>query len=68
MRPLSDQQRLFLVESDQLYRVWREVMWRQAEYRYGMSWKHISGRAYLVKRTSASGNGKSLGPRSQETA
>lgn len=67
MRPLSDQQRLFLVESDQLYRAWREVMWHQAEYRYGMSWKHISGREYLVKRTSASGNGKSLGPRSKET-
>lgn len=67
MRPLSDQQRLFLVETDQLYRAWREVMWHQAEYRYGMGWKHIGGREYLVKRTSASGNGKSLGPRSHKT-
>ncbi len=39
MKPLSNQQRLFLVESDQLYRAWREVQWRHIEYRYGMRWK-----------------------------
>jgi len=67
MKPLSDQQRLFLVESDQLYRAWREVLWRHQGYKYGMRWKHVSGKDYLLRLTSASGNSKSLGARSLET-
>lgn len=67
MNPLSDQQRLFLVESDQLYRVFREMVWRQHDYRYGMRWKHVNGKDYLVRLTSASGNGRSLGVRSEQT-
>ena len=67
MKPLSDQQRLFLVESDQIYRAWREVMWRHHDYKYGMRWKPVNGKDYLLRMTSASGNSKSLGPRSPET-
>ena len=67
MRPLSDQQRLFLVESDQLYRAWREVRWRQMEYRYGMRWKNVAGKDYLVRLHDAEGRGRSLGPRSAKT-
>lgn len=67
MKPLSDQQRLFLVESDQLYRAWREVQWRHFEYRYGMRWKQVSGRDYLIRLHDAEGRGKSLGPRSEKT-
>lgn len=67
MKPLSDQQRLFLVESDQLYRAWREVQWRHIEYRYGMRWKKVAGRDYLVRLQDAQGRGKSLGPRSEKT-
>jgi hypothetical protein len=67
MKPLSDQQRLFLVESDQLYRAWREVQWRHFEYRYGMRWKKVSGRDYLIRLHDAEGRGKSLGPRSEKT-
>lgn len=67
MKLLSDQQRLFLVESDQLYRAWREVLWRHQEYKYGMRWKNVNGKDYLLRLTSASGNSKSLGPRSSET-
>ena len=67
MKPLSNQQRLFLVESDQLYRAWREVQWRHIEYRYGMRWKKVAGRDYLIRLHDAEGRGKSLGPRSEKT-
>ncbi len=67
MKPLSDQQRLFLVESDQTYRAWREILWRQRDYKYGMRWKNVNGKDYLLRLTSASGNSKSLGPRTPET-
>jgi hypothetical protein len=67
MKPLSDQQRLFLVESDQLYRAWREICWRHQDHKYGMRWKNVGGKDYLLRLTSASGHSKSLGPRSPET-
>ena len=67
MKPLSDQQRLFLVESDQIYRAWREILWRHRDYKYGMRWKNVNGKDYLLRLTSASGNSKSLGPRAPET-
>ena len=67
MKPLSDQQRLFLIESDQLYRAWREVLWRHMEYRYGMRWKRVSGKDYLIRLHDAEGRGRSLGPRSAAT-
>jgi len=67
MKALSDQQRLFLVESDQLYRAWREIAWRHKSYKYGMRWININGKDYLLRLTSASGNSKSLGPRSIDT-
>ena len=67
MKPLSDQQRLFLVESDQTYRAWREIFWRHRDYKYGMRWKNVNGKDYLLRLTSASGNSKSLGPRTPET-
>ncbi len=67
MKPLSDQQRLYLVESDQLYRAWREAAWRHDEHRYGMRWKKVGGHEYLIRFRNARGDGKSLGPRSPET-
>jgi hypothetical protein len=67
MKPLTDQQRLFLIESDQLYREWRELVWRHQSYKYGMRWINVNGSDYLLRLTSASGNSKSLGPRSLET-
>ena len=67
MKLLSDQQRLFLVESDQTYKAWREVLWRHHDYKYGMRWKNVNGKDYLLRLTSASGNSKSLGPRTPET-
>lgn len=67
MKSLTDQQRLFLVESDQIYRAWREILWRHHDYKYGMRWKNVNGKDYLLRMTSASGNSKSLGPRNPET-
>jgi hypothetical protein len=67
MRPLQDQQRLFLVESEQLYKAWREVLWRHHDYKYGMRWKKIKDKEYLIRLTNARGDGRSLGVRSPET-
>ena len=67
MKPLSDQQRLYLIESDQLYRAWREVMWRQHDYKYGMRWKFVSNKEYLIRLMNARGDGRSLGVRNSET-
>lgn len=67
MKPLSDQQRLFLVESDQLYRAWQEIAWRHQECKYGMRWRNINGTDYLLRLTSAKGNSKSLGAKSPKT-
>ena len=67
MKLLSDQQRLYLIESEQLYRAWREVVWRQQEYKYGMRWKSVNGRDYLIRFSNARGDGRSLGAKSSET-
>lgn len=66
MRLLSDQQRLFMVESEQLYQAWREAVWRQEEYKYGLQWKNIYNSEYLVRGNSAGGS-RSLGVRSEKT-
>lgn len=66
MRLLSGSQTRQLVDSEQLYLAFRAS---QTEYdrrfKGSMSWKTVSGRAYLYRK----GNGiwKSLGPRSPET-
>lgn len=67
MKALSDQQRLFLVESEQLYRAWQELAWRHQEYKFGMRWKKINSTDYLQRMRSAKGLSKSLGPRTPET-
>ena len=67
MKPLTDQQRLYLVESEQIFHAWREAVWRQREYRYGMRWKMVNDNEYLIRLRDAQGNGKSLGRRSAAT-
>ena len=67
MKPLTEQQRLFLVESTQLYGAWREAYHQVQSHKYGMKWLTSNGRSYLIRLTDAKGNGKSLGPRSPET-
>lgn len=67
MIPLNDQQRLFLVESSQLYEAWRDATRQAVSYRYGMKWVKSKGNDYLVRLHDAKGNGRSLGVRSPET-
>lgn len=67
MFPLSDQQRLFLVESTQLYHAWREADAQSRQHKYGMRWLTSQGKAYLIRLSDAKGNGKSLGARNSET-
>lgn len=67
MQALDHQQRLFMVESDQIYRAWLDALHHARAYRYGMRWISSKGRQYLVRLHDAFGNGKSLGPRNAET-
>lgn len=67
MRELTDQQRLFLIESEQILTAWREAYRQKQLHQYGMKWVRAGGRDYLVRLRDAKGNGKSLGPRSTET-
>lgn len=67
MKPLTDQQRLQLVESEQIYDAWRQAHWRRHDYRYGMRWKKVRNYEYLIRLTDGRGNGRSLGRRDAAT-
>ncbi len=67
MRELTDQQRLFLIESEQILTAWREARRQKQAHQYGMKWVRAADHEYLVRLRDARGNGKSLGPRSPET-
>ena len=67
MKPLSNQQRLHQVNSEQLYEHYQSTRGHWAAYVYGMRWKTIRGKEYLFKDRDRRGNGKSLGARSAET-
>lgn len=63
---MSNQQRLFLVESSQLLEAWRHSRSAAMGYRGGMKWVKSGGHEYLVRLTDSKGNGKSLGKRTAE--
>ena len=67
MKPLSNQQRLHQVNSEQLYENYRATQKHWSTYAYGMRWKTVRGKEYLFKDRDRHGNGKLLGPRSLET-
>ena len=67
MKSLSNQQRLHLVNSEQLYDNYRVALRHAAAHRYGMRWKTVRGVEYLFRDRDARGNGRSLGPRGAET-
>jgi len=67
MKPLSNQQRLHLVNSEQLYDNYRVALRHAEAHTYGMRWKTVRGVEYLFRDSDARGNGKSLGPRNPET-
>ena len=67
MKPLSNQQRLHLVNSEQLYENYRVALRHAAAHTYGMRWKSVRGVEYLFRDSDGRGNGRSLGPRSAAT-
>lgn len=67
MTPLSNQQRLHLINTQQIHEA-RMVAYRHVQdYAYGMRWKRVRGAEYLFRQRDRRGNGKLLGRRSPET-
>lgn len=67
IKSLSNQQRLHLVNNEQLYENYRIALRHARAHTYGMRWKTVRGVDYLFRDSDARGNGKSLGPRNAET-
>lgn len=67
MMPLNEQQRLFLIDSSQLYEAYEQARHQALAHKYGMKWKKAHGREYLIRPSDADGNGRSLGLRTPET-
>lgn len=67
MKPLSNQQRLHQVNTEQLFQNYRAAVGHADAHRYGMRWKTVRGVEYLFRDTDRRGNGKSYGARCEET-
>ena len=67
MKPLSNQQRLHQVNTEQLFENYRSALGHAVSYTYGMRWKMVRNTEYLFRDRDRRGNGKSLGPRSEQT-
>jgi hypothetical protein len=67
MKELSNQQRLHLINSEQLFDNYRAALSRAKSYASGMRWKRIRGVEYLFRERDRRGNGKLLGRRSPDT-
>ncbi len=68
VRQFSDEQARVLVNLRQRYEVWIDAGRALAKLPYGLARKQISGRDYLYELRDRIGNGKSLGPWSDEQA
>lgn len=66
VKPFSDEQARTLVNLQQRYAVWMEAEQLLGGIPYDLRRKEVSGRAYLYEIRDRSGNGKSLGPWSDE--
>lgn len=67
MKIMSNQQRLHLVNTEQLFDNYRAAQRQARPYTYGMRWKKVRDTEYLFRDKDRRGNGKSLGRRSPET-
>lgn len=67
MQALSNQQRLHLVNTQQLYSNYVAAQRHARSHAYGMRWKLVRGVEYLFRERDRRGNGKLLGRRSPET-
>lgn len=66
MQNLSNQQRLHLVNTRQIYASHRSALRHLEGYRYALRWKTVRGVEYLFRPSSRVGDGRSLGRRSPE--
>lgn len=64
---LSANQVRVAVDARQTYEAYREARGVARHYAFGMAWKSVSGREYLIKVFNRTGGNKSLGARSPET-
>lgn len=67
MRPLTHQQRLNLINTEQLYENHLMAARHAQAHAYGMRWKKVRDVEYLFREKDRRGNGKLLGRRSPET-
>lgn len=63
MKSLSNQQRLHLVNAEQLYENYRAALEHTRSYAYGMRWKRVREVDYLFRGANRLGGGKLLGRR-----
>jgi hypothetical protein len=66
--PFSEEQARTLVNLEQRYQVWLEAERVLGALPYDLRRKQVAGRSYLYEISDRNGNGKSLGPWSQEKA
>lgn len=67
MKSISNQQRLFLVESEQLLEIARDIQLKSAAFKGSMKWLKSGEHEYLIRLADHRGNGKSLGRKSPQT-
>lgn len=67
MKLLSNQQRLNLVNTEQLFENYRTAKRHADDHAYGMRWKKVREVEYLFHDHDRRGNGKMLGRRSPDT-
>jgi len=67
MLPISNQQRLNLVNTEQLFENYQATTQHVLSNAYGMRWKKVRDVEYLFRERDRRGNGKLLGRRSPET-
>lgn len=65
--PFTDEQLRIIINLEQHYEVWSEADRALSLLPYGFKWKSVNGREYLYEMHDRTGNGKSHGPRSEET-
>lgn len=66
MTPMTNQQRLALVNTAQLFAAWREARSHARSYAYGLRWKTVHGQKRLFRQRDRLGNGSVLNVEAEE--
>jgi len=67
LTPISSAQAKAVVDSEQLFAAYQDVLAQSQSYQGGMHWKTVAGKEYLYRTRDRLGNGKSLGAKSEKT-